>query len=189
MAGRISRWQSSAPGAQRATSALPTPTTESHVWELSACPRNTFSWLTAARDRQTKSHPSGNAPLPPHTPSGDNPAVPQGAPESFLPGRASPGGFDNNGTVSRDWDTPILGVTAALAACEVTNPTKLSPCNAPASPESGNKPSPATRDTVEALSTQREIRKVTKWDYFLWKINLDSHSREQCSHFPVLTQD
>lgn len=61
------------------------------------------------------------------------------------------------GTVSRDWDTPILGVTAALAACEVTNPTKLSPCNAPASPEPGNKPSPATRDTVEALSTQREI--------------------------------
>lgn len=85
------------------------------------------------------------------------PAVPQGTPESFLPGTASPGGFDNNGTVSRDWDTPILGVTAALAACEVTNPTKLSPCNAPASPEPGNKPSPATRDTVEALSTQREI--------------------------------
>lgn len=79
----------------------------------------------------------GNAPLPPHTPSGDNPAVPQGAPESFLPGTASPSGFDNNGTVSRDWDTPILGVTAALAACEVTNPTKLSPCNAPASPEPG----------------------------------------------------
>lgn len=134
-----------------------TPTTESHVLELSACPRNSFLWVGVGRDCQTHSCPSGKAPLLPQTPSCNNPAVPQGAPKLFLPGTASPDGSDNNRTVPRDWDTPILAVITALIACEVTNPTRLSPCNVPLFPEPGNKSCTATRDTAEALSTQKEI--------------------------------
>lgn len=87
-----------------------------------------------------------------------------------------------------------------LAACDPTNPTGLAAApgsraraGVPVFPVpfiyNGNKPSADTGDMTEPPPHRGNSDKYESGISFLWEINLDGSSREQCSHFPALTRD